>query len=118
MKDLEAIRARDAEVKKGDPWLVPSPPKPISMAVIDRRALLAAYDELLAERALIVQRAENAEAALVESDALLREMLAWKVAIEYIAPELGGAIMTLARIDAFLAPDSADDDLTPCLCGY
>lgn len=55
------------------------------------------------ERALILQRAENAEAALVESDALLREMLAWKVAIECIAPELGGAIMTLARIYAHLA---------------
>jgi hypothetical protein len=68
-----------------------------------RDALTAESAALRDERALIIQRAENAEAALVESDALLREMLAWKVAIECIAPELGGAIMTLARIDAHLA---------------
>jgi hypothetical protein len=68
-----------------------------------RDALTAENAALREERALIIQRAENAEAALVESDALLREMLAWKVAIECIAPELGGAIMTLARIDAHLA---------------
>ena len=66
-------------------------------------ALTAENAALREERALIIQRAENAEAALVESDALLREMLAWKVAIECIAPELGGAIMTLARIGAHLA---------------
>jgi hypothetical protein len=68
-----------------------------------RDMLTAENAALREERALIIQRAENAEAALVESDALLREMLAWKVAIECIAPELGGAIMTLARIDAHLA---------------
>jgi hypothetical protein len=71
-----------------------------------RDALTAENAALREERALIIQRAENAEAALVESDALLREMLAWKVAIECIAPELGGAIMTLARIDAHLARNS------------
>ena len=46
---------------------------------------------------------ESLRSRLAEADALLREMLAWKVAIECIAPELGGAIMTLVRIDAHLA---------------
>ena len=72
-----------------------------------RDALTAENAALREERALIIQRAENAEAALVESDALLREMLAWKVAIECIAPELGGAIMTLARIGAHLAREQS-----------
>ena len=48
MIDLEAIRARDADIADDDPWLIPSPLKPISMAVIDRRALLAHVDALRA----------------------------------------------------------------------
>jgi hypothetical protein len=114
MIDLDAIRANATDSKRriGEMCANLRPPKmsiPVSPNDDDEFIcrtmddLLAYVDELLAERALIVQRAENAEAALVESDALLREMLAWKVAIECIAPELGGAIMTLARIDAHLA---------------
>lgn len=87
-------------------------------------ALTAENAALREERALIIQRAENAEAALAqweysakyddvhydalrarlaEADALLREAAAWRTVVECIAPEIGGLIMTLARIDAHLA---------------
>ena len=48
-------------------------------------------------------------ARLAEAEALLKQMAAWRVAIECVAPELGGASMTLARIDAFLAAVSASE---------
>jgi hypothetical protein len=59
--ELEAIRARDAEFSAEHMHTM-------TYGVQDRRALLAHVDELLAERALLVTRAENAEAALVEAD--------------------------------------------------
>ena len=60
--------------------------------------------------ALIERHAKQIEgllARLAEAEALLKQMAAWRVAIECVAPELGGVSMTLARIDAFLAADSA-----------
>ena len=59
MIDLDAIRARDAEFSAEHMHTM-------TYGVQDRRALLAYVDELQAERALIVQRAENAEAALAQ----------------------------------------------------
>ena len=34
---------------------------------------------------------------------LLREVATWRIAVECVAPELGGLLMTFARIDAALA---------------
>ena len=45
----------------------------------------------------------EARERLAEANALLREAAAWRTAVECIAPEIGGLIMTLARIDAHLA---------------
>lgn len=53
------------------------------------------------------------ECRLCEAVALLREIVAWRVAIECVAPELGGVATTLSRIDAFLAADSATHRETP-----
>ena len=50
---------------------------------------------------------EKIRAERDEAEALLREIVAWRVAIECVAPELGGVATTLSRIDAFLAADSA-----------
>jgi hypothetical protein len=57
MIDLDAMRERDAAADGAGN---------LTEALLDRRALLNYVDELLAERALIVARAENAEAALVD----------------------------------------------------
>lgn len=54
-----------------------------------------------------IREAQDRGARLAEAEALLREAAAWRVAIECVAPELGGTVMTLNRIDAFLSADSA-----------
>jgi hypothetical protein len=46
---------------------------------------------------------ERLRERVVEAEALLKQMTAWRVAIECVAPELGGVSMTLARIDAHLS---------------
>ena len=60
------------------------------------------------------ERAMKAESRLAEAEALAKELR-----IRYHAagrrPE---ECYEMSLIDAFLAPDSADDDLTTCLCGY
>ena len=80
--------------------------------LVDKNILLAQAveygNDYKRERDDLMVNYQATLARLAEAEALLKQMAAWRVAIECVAPELGGVSMTLARIDAHLAADSAE----------
>jgi hypothetical protein len=106
MCDLEALRTDYALLSDDYKQLVLDK-ESLRSRLADKEILLAqaveygsdykqAHDEAMDNYQMTLAR-------LAEAEALLREMAGWRVAIECVAPELGGAILTLARIDAHLA---------------